>query len=172
MATAIADMKLVKPRPGRPRKYDRPSRPLTVTLPEDVIARLSAIDADLGRAIVSVAERQSRRPVRATRPAEIASYGRHAVIVVTPVKVLKRLPGVQLVPVGAGRALIALEHPHSIPRLELDIRDAIERDGVGSQERRTLEAIADILRRARQTPGLTVEERTIIVLESKRQRRS
>jgi hypothetical protein len=162
-------MSFEKRGPGRPPKYGRPSRTVTVTLPEDVLSRLGAIDADLGQAIVAVSEQRIPRP-RTIRPAELATYGRHAVIVVTPVKTLKRLPGVQLVPVGNGRALISLEHPNSIPRLELDIRDAVEGADLG--ERQALEAIADILRQARVSKTVDVKERTIIVLEAKRQRRS
>ena len=157
--------------PGRPPKYGRPSRAVTVTLPEDVLARLSAVDADLGRAIVKVAERNGKPHVRAVRPAELATYGNHAVIIVNPARALKRLAGVQLVPVGNGRALISLDRPHSIPQLELSVRDAIEGGDMSGAERQTLEAIAEILRQARSSRGVTLEERTIIVLESKRQRR-
>ena len=165
-------MTLAKHGPGRPQKYGRPSQAVTVTLPEDVIARLSAIDADLGRAIVALAEHRSPRRPPAIRPAELASYGNHAVIVVMPVKALKRLAGVQLVPIGNGRALISLEHPRSIPQLELQLRDATDQDGVNGSERKTLEAIAQILREARRSERVTVKERTIIVLESKRRRRA
>jgi hypothetical protein len=164
-------MNLVKSGPGRPRKYGRSSRPVTMTLPDDVIARLRAVDSDLGRAIVAVVERgrapARRRPVQ---PAELASYGSRAVIVVTPVKALTRLAGVQLVPIGNGRALISLDHPQSIPQLELAIGDAIEREGSGTPQRRTLEAIAGILREARRSRGTTLEERTIIVLRARRRR--
>lgn len=152
-------------------KYGRASRAVSVTLPEDVIARLSAIDADLGRAIVALAERHGKPRARPLRHAEIAAYGNHAVIVVNPAKELKRLPGVQLVPVGDGRALIALEPPHSVPQLELDLRDVLERGDVIGLERKTLEAIADILRQSRQSTRVSLEERTIIVLETKRHRR-
>lgn len=159
-------------RRGRPRKYGRPSRAITVTLPEDVLARLSGVDADLGRAIVGLVERRtaSRRP--ANKPAEIATYGNHAVIVVTPVKALKRLRGVQLVPIGNGRCLIALEPPHSIPQLELDIRDALARDGMPPTEREALDSVAQILRSARVSRDTRPEERTIIVLEQTRSRRT
>jgi hypothetical protein len=157
--------------PGRPPQYGRPSRVVTVTLPEDVLAGLGAVDADLGRAIVSVVEQSHTRRVRPIRPAELATYGNHAVIVVNPANALKRLAGVQLVPVGNGRALISLEQPHSIAQLELSVRDAIERGDIGKQERQTLEAIVDILQRARRSRVVTLAERTIIVLESKRQRR-
>jgi hypothetical protein len=144
---------------------------VTVTLPEDVIARLSAIDVDLGRAIVAVVQRRRLRTT-AKRPAELERYGSHSVIVVPPVKALRQLAGVQLVPIGDNRALISLDHPHCIPQLELDIRDALDRDDVGRPERPTFEAVADILQRARRAVGIDVEERTIIVLEAKRQRRS
>lgn len=142
-----------------------------MTLPEDVLRRLGALDADLGRAIVRLVERTAATRVRASPPAEIANYGNHAVIVVTPVKALQRLVGVELVPIGNGRALISLEHPHSIPQLELGVRDALERGDVNRLERETLEKIADILRQTRSSPGISLAERTIIVLESKRQRR-
>ena len=165
-------MSMVKRGPGRPRKYGRPSRAVTVTLPDDVIARLGAIDADLGQAIVAAVGNHAGARPAALRPAELASYGNHAVIVVTPVTALKRLAGIQLVPIGNNRALISLEPPHSIPQLELDIRDVIERAAVDRLERQTLEAIADILRQARLARDIILKERTIIVLESRPQRRS
>ena len=155
---------------GRPPKYGRPSRAVTVTLPEDVLARLSTVDADLGRAIVAVAERDRPARDRTVRPAEIASYGRHSVIVVTPLKVLKELPAVELIPLGNGRCLISLDRTSSISQLELAVRDALERTDGRAHDRDALEAIADVLRRARVARGRTLQERTIIVLESNRLR--
>jgi hypothetical protein len=156
---------------GRPSKYGRPARAITLTLPEDVLARLGAVDTDLGRAIVKVVEHRTAPRASAVRPAEIASYGNHAVIVVTPVKALKRIPGVQLVPIGNGRCLIALEPPHSIPQLELEIRDVLAGNGLAGSERDALESVAEILRDARASRGMRPKERTIIVLESSRKRR-
>ena len=165
-------MNMLRHGPGRPKKYGRASRAVTLTLPEDVLARLSAVDTDLGRAIVALAERDGTKTrARAVRPAEIAAYGKHAVIIVNPAKALRRLPGVQLVPIGNGRALISLDRPNSIPQLELDVRDAVARGDVSEAERRTLEAIAEILQQTRSSRTVSLEERTIIVLESKRQRR-
>jgi hypothetical protein len=141
---------------------------VTVTLPEDIIARLSAVDADLGQAIVSVLERHPKIARISRRSAELANYGANAVIVVIPVRALKQLPGVQLVPIGQNRALISLDRPYSVSRLELDVRDILMGEGVKGVERQTLEAIADILRRARLAKTVRIEERTIIVLETKR----
>ena len=159
--------------PGRPMKYGRAARAVTVTLPEDVIERLSALDDDLGRAIVTLAERRrtAAAAVRRGRQPQVAAFGNHAVIVVTPMKELRRLPGVQLVPIGNGRALISLAHGYSVPQLELDLRDAIERSDTPASERQTLTALAEILAQSRRSQQVTLEERTIIVLESKRTRR-
>jgi hypothetical protein len=163
-------MELIKHGPGRPRKFGRPSRAVTVTLPEDVLTRLGGLDTDLGRAIVTLVERKAAR-VRTVEPAEIASYGSHAVIVVTPVNALKRIAGVQLVPIGNGRAMISLERTHSIPEFELGLGDALARRDVSELERQTLGAIADILKHTRRSRRVILEQRTIIVLETKRQRR-
>ena len=165
-------MNTVRQRRGRPPKYGRQSRALALTLPEDVIDRLAAIDADLGRAIVQLVERQAPQPRRTPRrSAEVVPYGPRAVIIVTPVRALARISGVQLIPIGSGRALISLETPHAIPKLELAIRDALDQGDVGARERQTLEAIAGILRQARLSKGTSIEERTVIVLQSKRRRR-
>ena len=164
-------MEPIKPRHGRPRKYARPSRAVTVTLPEDVIAQLQSLDGDLGGGIVSLIERRHGADLPPRPVAQISRYGSHAVIVVPQLAALKRLPGVQLVPIGGGRALISLAKPHSVPQHELAIRDAAERTNAGSAERDALEAVADILRKARLSRAVSLQERTIIVLEPKRQRR-
>ncbi len=97
---------------GRPKKYGRPARAVTVTLPEDILATLSAADTDLGRAIVRLVERRGKALAIARKPAaEIAPYGNRSIIIVPEARALRRLPGVQLVPIGNGRCLIALEPP-------------------------------------------------------------
>ena len=88
-----------------------------------------------------------------------------------PVRAFKRLPGVQLVPAGNGRALISLDHPQSVPQLELAARDLSDRRELTASERQAMGQLADILRQARQSRRMTLEERTIIVLQSKRRRR-
>jgi hypothetical protein len=163
-------MQLIKSGPGRPRKFGRPSRSVTVTLPEDVLTRLAGIDTDLGRAIVALVERR-RTYVRAVKPAEISSYGSHAVIIVTPVQALKRIAGVQLVPIGNGRALISLERTQSIAGFELELVDVLAQNRASELERQTLGAIVEILRQTRRSHRSILEARTIIVFQTKRRRR-
>lgn len=155
---------------GRPRKYGRPSRAVTLTLPEDTLARLATVHADIGSAIVNLVERKTARVPR-RRAAELTRYGNHAVILVTPSQALRRIRGVELVPVGNGRALISLTTSTSILSLELQLRDVIERMEPGNRDREGLESIAEILRRGRGDLGFTSEPRTIIVLASKTKRK-
>lgn len=159
-------------RRGRPRKFGRASRAVTVTLPEDVLERLGAIDGDLGRAIVRAVEREAAPRPRLPPPAELATYGNHAVILVTPIKALRQLPGVELIPIGANRALIALDGVQQIPRLELAVRDAIERNAPDPAQRAALASLAKILRDARLSPQLKVAERSVIVLEYGRRKKN
>ena len=92
-------MDSIRHRPGRPRKYDRPSRAVTVTLPEDVIAQLQRRDGDLGGGIVSLLERRRGGDLPAAPVAPISRYGSHSVIIVPHLPVLNRLPDVELVPI-------------------------------------------------------------------------
>jgi hypothetical protein len=156
---------------GRPTKYGRPARAVTVTLPEDTLARLSALHADVGSAIVNLVDKSTSVRSTPIRPAEVTRYGNRAVIVVTPGPTLRRLRGVQLVPVGDGRALISLASSTSISSLELQVRDELERMTPQNREREGLESLADILRRSRGPRDFTSEARTIIVLAWKGKRR-
>ena len=164
-------MRLVRSRRGRPQQFGRPARAVTLTLPEDVIAALMSLDDDLSRAVV-----RASQPLMADvvpRPAaELRSYGDSAVIIVRPVASLGRIPGVTLVPLQDGRALISLEESMSAADFELKIRDALDESiRMSARERSVLTSIGDILKTARQTRGVLVSQRSIIVLQSTRHRR-
>ncbi len=156
----------VRRRRGRPRKFDVPSRAVTLTLPEQVIDILAAVDPDLSRAVVRLAMPHARRA--AHKPAELVSFGRHAVILVTPTRTLERQAGVTLVPLPDGRALISFEQPTTLAELELHLDDAIREDRLGAADRRIFEAIAEILRTARHSTAVALRQRLIIVLEARR----
>jgi hypothetical protein len=164
-------MKLIPARRGRPQKFGRPARAVTLTLPEDVIAALSAMDDDLSRAVVELSQPLVADVV--ARPvAELAKYGDSAVIVVKPLEAIGRIRGVTLVPLPDGRALISLDESMTAYEFELKLRDLVDTDKVlDERERAALKTISDILRSARQTKGLTVHQRSIIVLQSTRHRR-
>lgn len=154
----------VVPRRGRPRKFTAPSRAVTLTLPEHVIDALAAIDDDLSRAVVRLVQPQlGKEPPHS---AELASFGRQAVIVVRPSRALERTAGVVLVPLPDGRALISFDEPKTIAELELQLQDLIEDPHLAEADRRTFEEIIGVLRDARRSNAVTVRRRSIIVLES------
>ena len=162
------------PRRGRPRKFTAPARPVTITLPESVLDALATLDPDLGRAIVRLAQ-----PLLGDRPhppAELATFGRHSVIVIHPSRTLEKRTGIELLHLPDGRALISFDRSMTIPGLELLIADAIDDPALPEKDREVFEAVAGILKSARRSDNVALLQRHVIVLETRRgtapQRRS
>lgn len=155
-------------RRGRPRKFSRPSRALTLTLPDEVIAALNAIDADLSMAVVRAV--QALVPEAPRAPAELTTYGARAVISVPRNRALKDRTGVELVPLSDGRALISFDDRLSIPQFELRLRDALADSTLVGDDRAMFEGIAEILQNARRSNGIELRQRSIIVLHQTRSR--
>ena len=156
-------MAFVQVRRGRPPKFSRPARTVSVTLPDDVIEALGQTDADLSRAIVRLVMPLRRRPQAPV--AEVATFGTRAVIIVPPSQVLAAMPGVDLVPLADGRALIALDESTSLADFELSVRDTLERRDLESSEQSLVAALSEILRQARRDTRLMV--RRILVLRAR-----
>ena len=154
------------PRRGRPRKFIAPSRAVTLTLPETVLAALDAVDHDLSRAVVRVTQPQMAK--RPHPPAEVATFGRRGVIVVNPSRTLEERTGILLVPLTDGRALISFDESMTIARLELRIQDALDDPKLPTEDARIFKSIEDILKTARRSGDVTLQQRHIIVLESNR----
>jgi len=151
------------PRRGRPRKFAQPSRPVTLTLPENVLETLGGIDHDLSRAIVRLAQPEvAKRP---SPPAELVSFGKRSVIVVNPTKTLERRTGVVLVPLSDGRALISFDESMTAARLELMIQDALDEHDLPDEDTRIFEAIRDVLRNTRRSPAAVIRQQYIMVIE-------
>jgi hypothetical protein len=156
-------MATIDVRRGRPRKFSRPARTVTLTLPDDVIERLQQIDADLGRAVVRLAlSRQLRKPAARV---DVAAFGSRAVILVPPDRSLAALPGVELVPIADGRMLIALDDSLSEADFELLIRDALDRADLEPADADLFSALAQVLREARRDTRVTL--RRILVLRAR-----
>jgi len=163
--------KLIKARRGRPQKFGRPSRAVTLTLPDDVIASLTGVDHDISRAVVRLTQ-PLLKDVVTRPPAELSKYGDSAVIVTRRLPALNRMPGVSLVPLPDGRALISLDDRMSVHEFELKLCDAIDGStDLEPWERSAMSSIREILKSARLSKGITVHQRNIIVLQSNRRRR-
>jgi hypothetical protein len=150
-------------RRGRPRKFNRPARSVTVTLPEDVIATLEATDKDLGRAIVRIVEPSV--PRADDTPVELTTFGRRAVMVVPRNRSIKQRTGAELVPLSDGRALITLGDGVSISQFELLLLDALADPSLDGDDRMLFDAIASTLRSARRADGASLHQRNIIVVD-------
>jgi hypothetical protein len=152
---------------GRPRKFAEPTRAVTLTLPESVLATLTAVHKDISRAIVqlTVRRRRHKHPL-----AELVTFGGNAVITVRPTPSLEKRAGVQLVPLPDGRALISFAQPQTVPELELTLNDALEDPALEPDDRELFEEIVHILKDARRSGSVVVQRRNIIVLETSHRR--
>lgn len=153
-------------RPGRPPKFGRPARAVSVTLPEDLIERLQAQHLDLGRAIVELFEASPGWD----SPVQLSEFGRGALILVPPASALRRVAGVELIPLANGRALIALDQPMSASDLELTLRDALN-DTASPHDREVVANVVAILREARTSATARLRQRTIVIVEREPVRR-
>jgi hypothetical protein len=149
-----------KPARGRPRKFNRPARTVTVTLPHDVIDTLAATDTDLGRAIVRLTLPHVGRPMAPI--AEVAIFGARAVIIIPPSAAMSGFSGVELMPLADGRALITLDDTISTSDLELQLGDRLADPALAASDRSLMTALHQILRQARSEGNLTT--RRILVL--------
>lgn len=149
-------------RRGRPLKFGRPARAVTLTLPVDVLEALQAIDGDISRAVVRAVEPLVASP---TQAAGLATYGENAVIVVPPNRMLRDRLGIELVPLAGGRALLSFDESMPISEIELRIGDALADPAFGKEDRVVFEAVAEILRTARRDGKTALARRSIIVLQ-------
>lgn len=163
-------MTRTKPKRGRPSKFDRPSRVVALTLPEDVIAGLHKVDSDLAWAIVTLFAKQGKfekAPVSSRPDAELVGISQRQCLIVVNRSVLKSLPGINVIPLNGDRAFLALEPGRDVSHLELAVIDRLEEEVIDPRERDALTYFRAQLRLWRRDPSLTFEQRAIIVVKRK-----
>jgi hypothetical protein len=151
---------------GRPLKFGRPTRPLSISLPEDVIAWLESLDPDPAWAIVSLFDRSRQRNAAhgTLAPAELVQLpNKRALIIVSP-HVFDGLEGVSVIRLSDGRGFLALEAGKGYADLELAVADRMDAPGVTPQRRQELSNIRRQLREWRLS-GLRFESRSILVVD-------
>jgi len=167
-------MKIARGKRGRPPKFGRPGVVVALTLPEDVVAGLKDVDADLAWAVVRLYEREvGRRPTsRAERAvAELVRIAERRFLIVVDRADVMRLPGVTLVPVSPTRAFLSLEPGLGMSDLELTVHDRLEEPDVDEREHRALTRLRAQLRRWRRDRALSFHTRAIIEVEQAASRR-
>ncbi|BCS33284.1 hypothetical protein TBR22_A25110 [Luteitalea sp. TBR-22] len=153
---------------GRPPKFGKPASLVALTLPEDAIAELEAIDPDLGWAIVKLLDlaTEGRRGTPADPPdAELLPIGPRQFLIVVRQDVFAGLPHVSLVPLGQGRAFLAFAPGRTIETLELAVLDRLESGLLTPDEAVRYRAFRTVLRDWRRDSTLRFHERSIVVVE-------
>jgi hypothetical protein len=162
---------------GRPQKFGRPGKVVAITLPEEVVAGLQKIHADLAWAIVTLFEKTAKTRTIGRRPvndAELITVGGPRSLIVVPRKLFEELdlPGVNILPLNDNRAFLALQPGRGMSDLVLAVDDRLAEPSLGRREAAALRRLRAQLREWRRDPGLRCETRAIVVIERARTRRS
>jgi hypothetical protein len=152
-------------RRGRPPKFHQRGRPVTVTLPENTLARLAAIDPDRSRAIVKAADAAmatQQDGVSLPELVEVAPGIR--VILVGPTRCLRRIEWLRLFEVAPFRYLLIIPSGTSVDSLELAVIDLLENlSDDDPLERETLEKLRRLIGTLRR--GAEVSKAELLLVE-------
>lgn len=128
---------------GRPPKFDEPSRPVTLTLPESILSDLEQIHSDRSHAIVEMTNKVLRSKGTENPLVEIVEMARNTgLVIVGPSRTLRKIPFLRLVEVAPTRFLLAVDHGHNFHSLEIAILDAVED---GQEEKRERDLLMQLL---------------------------
>lgn len=149
---------------------------MAVTLPYDVVDGLRAVHPDLARAIVAVFEGRKPRGTTRRRPeaqedAALLSISDRTSIIVVNRALSKGLHGINPVPLGDGRALLALEPGCGLADLEAAVTERLQLALPNAPERRFLSQLRTSIRGWRREGAYRFRSRSIIVVERRRMRR-
>ncbi|MBL9151373.1 MAG: hypothetical protein JNK37_02755 [Verrucomicrobiales bacterium] len=138
---------------GRPPKFDEPSRPVTLTLPESTLQILGLVDPDKGRAIVKLTQMILGQKGERKSQAEIVEMGAHSgVIIVGPSQALRRIPFLRMVEVNPARYVLALERGNDFRALEVAIIDLLyDLPETETMERELLDQLLELIRSVRRS---------------------
>jgi hypothetical protein len=155
---------------GRPSKFGRPSRAVSLTLPEDVIQALRRVHRDLGWAIVKLLADPGRgsaaRPKKEVQPdVELVAVADRRYLIVINQEAIRTLPGVTIVPLSGARAFLALDVDCGMSDLELAVIDRLRHATLEPRERQALTTLRTHLGGWRGDATLHVHTRAILVVE-------
>ena len=154
---------------GRPPKYNEPSRPVTVTLPESTLSQLAGIDPDRGRAIVKLAQyvTESHPPSTCVELTQVPGSG--AIILVGRCPALDRIPFLHLIEVAPGRHLLALGRDHDFSTLELAVQDLLdEESNLTQDDAQILQSLRTMIRQLRRANRVSHAEILLVDVEEAR----
>lgn len=150
---------------GRPAKFDEPSRPVTITLPDRILDCLKEIDADRALAIVKAVEAVlgHASPSRNEAVRELRFDKNEKLLTIADNGLLRSIPWLTMVEIAPGRHLLSLKKGTSIEKLEVTLCDILDaQPNAAPSERRTLERLVECIRTPRRNRALRTEEILVI----------
>jgi hypothetical protein len=157
---------------GRPPKFDEPSRPITLTLPESTLEGLSLIDADRGQAIVKLTQGALRQGKFAQPLVDIVQMAANTgLLIVGPSVALKRIPFLYLVEVAPARFLLAMQPGNDFKALEIAVHDILDDVPKNDErERELLTLLLQNIKHLRKHERVSMAEILLVSMESKKKR--
>lgn len=151
-------------RGGRPPKFSEPRRPITVTLPERTLRRLEEVDRDRARAIVRLADHECLLRNTSSAEVEVAEVAPGSgIILVGPLRSLRRIGLLRLVEVAPGRYLLTVPSGTAVESLEMELMDLMESLPEAEEaERPGLERLRQILNHQRKKRTMSKREFLLI----------
>ena len=150
---------------GRPAKFDEPSRPVTITLPDRILKWLEAIDADRAKAVVKSVETALAGTETATGESvgELRVAKDEALLVVPKSRLLATVPWLTLIEIAPGRNLLSLRDAVTIEKLEVTLGDLIDSHPDASPvELRILRTLQEKIRAPRRNQAVRTEEILVV----------
>ncbi len=152
-------------RGGRPAKFDEPSHPVTITLPDRILKWLEAIDADRAKAVVKAVETALSGSETATGESvgELRVAKDETLLVVPKSRLLAAIPWLTLVEIAPGRNLLSLQDAVTIEKLEVTLGDLIDSHPEANPvELRILRTLQEKIRAPRRNQAVRTEEILVV----------
>jgi hypothetical protein len=112
---------------GRPPKFNEPSGPITVTLPDRTLEQLRSLDDDRAKAIVKAVDAAVQSgTTRSLHPEVIEMAPGTGVVVVPPSRSLRAIPWLKMIEVGPARYLLTIVPGTPIEKVEIGLMDLVE----------------------------------------------
>jgi hypothetical protein len=145
---------------GRPPKFQGARRPITVTLPENTLARLASIDADRARAIVKATDVALAGADSERDPVELVEVAPDlSIVIVEPSRVLRTIGWLRLIEVAPLRYMLALPQGTAVDSLELTLVELLEgAEEMDDRETLLLKQLRNLMRKSRRRGDLSKAE--------------
>ena len=158
-------MKRTNPNPGgRPAKFDEPSRPVTMTLPDRILDRLAEIGDDRAKAVVKAVETALGGAGKKAPPPvdELPVAEDEALLVVARSRLLAAVPWLTMVEIAPGRHLLSLREGVPVEKLEVTLEDLLDDGMARGAERDVLRTLLERIRTPRRNRAVRTEQILVV----------